>query len=249
MAKSGLKVLVLSPHYDDVPLSLAHSLTSGSLANCEVRSLVIFGRSNWTRWFTPTASRAWLATGIRRTEEMVASRRFGYRWRPANFAEAILRGDVDSNSLLDPSADMTGHPLTAEVAARIVEEIAATGAQAVLCPVGLGGHVDHLTVTAAACSSAVGDLAPVAFYEDRPYAGHLDSDELIRQVSRIGADAQPHSMSGPITAEVQSRVMKCYPSQQDPYFDVGMAGDLRNGSCERVWSRVGTTLPRGLTLD
>ena len=55
------KVLVLSPHYDDVPLSLVTSLTSGALSHCEVRSLVVFGRSNWTRWFEPTPGRAWLA--------------------------------------------------------------------------------------------------------------------------------------------------------------------------------------------
>ncbi|MFM7062687.1 MAG: hypothetical protein ACKO04_04225 [Actinomycetes bacterium] len=236
-------VLVLSPHYDDVPLSLVTSLTSGALSHCDVRSLVVFGRSNWTRWFEPTPGRAWLASWIRRREESRAARRFGYRWRRADFAEALLRGDVDPATLLDRRADMTGTPLAAQVAARVVEEVRATGAEVVLAPLGLEGHVDHLTVTAAALSAEVADAVPVAFYEDRPYAGHLDRDGIAAQAARLGPELEVHEVSGPITAALQRRVMECYPSQEDPYFEVGMAGDLARAAVERVWCRAGTPLP------
>ena len=239
-------VLVLSPHYDDVPLSLVTSLTSGALSHCDVRSLVVFGRSNWTRWFEPTPGRAWLASAIRRREESRAARRFGYRWRRADFAEALLRGDVDPTTLLDTRTDMTGTPLAAAVAERVLEEVRATGADVVLAPLGLEGHVDHLTVTAAALDPAVSGRVPVACYEDRPYAGHLDLEGIAAQAARLGPDLEVHEVSGPVTADLQRQVMACYPSQEDPYFDVGMAGDLARGAVERVWCRSGTELPAAL---
>ncbi|MFM7069332.1 MAG: hypothetical protein ACKOYM_07720, partial [Actinomycetes bacterium] len=89
----------------------------------------------------------------------------------------------------------------------------------------------------------VSELAPVCFYEDRPYAGHLDEAGIAAQASRVGVPLEVAPVSPPITAEVQRRVMACYPSQEDPYFDVGMAGDLQRGACERVWWAAGTTLP------
>lgn len=237
------RVLVLSPHYDDIPLSLVTSLTSGVLAECEVRSLVVFSRSNWTRWFTPTRRRAWLATAIRRREESRAARRFGYGWGGAGFEEALLRGDVDASTLLDRTNDMTGHPLTAEVARRVLQEVRTVEPAVVLAPLGLEGHVDHLTVTAAALHDDVGATVPVAFYEDRPYAGHLDLDGIAAQAARLGAGAQAHEVSGRITEALQRQVMACYPSQEDPYFEVGMAGDVARGAVERVWTRPGTVLP------
>lgn len=243
MSGARPRVLVLSPHYDDVPLSLVTSLTSGVLAECEVRSLVVFSRSNWTRWFTPTRRRAPLASAIRRREEARAARRFGYTWGRAGFEEALLRGDVDSSTLLDRTNDMTGHPLTAEVAVRVADEVRASGPAVLLAPLGLEGHVDHLTVTAAALTPEVGGLVPVAFYEDRPYAGHLDLDGIAAQAARLGAGARPHEVSGQITEALQRQVMACYPSQEDPYFEVGMAGDLARGAVERVWTRPGTDLP------
>lgn len=237
------RVLVLSPHYDDVPLSLVTSLTSGVLAQCEVRSLVVFSRSNWTRWFTPTPGRAWLATAIRRAEETRASRRFGYRWGRAGFAEAILRGDVDASTLLDRTNDMTGHPLAAAVAERVLVEVDRFDPQVLLGPLGLEGHVDHLTVTAAVMTDAVRGVVPVACYEDRPYAGHLDEAGIAEQAARLGPGARPVAVSGRITEDLQRRVMACYPSQEDPYFDVGMAGDVARAAVERVWVPAGSALP------
>lgn len=239
-------VLVLSPHYDDVPLSLGHSLTDGALSRCEVRSLVVFSRSNWTRWFEPTPRRAWLATAVRRREEARAARRFGYRWSAAGFAEALLRGDVDPTTLLDRTNDMVGHPLTAEVAAAVAAEARRVGADAVLAPLGLEGHVDHLTVTAAALHPDLPPSLPVAFYEDRPYAGHLDGAGIAAQAARVGDDLEVVAVSGPVTREGRRRVMDCYPSQEDPYFDAGLAGDLSRGASERIWFRRGTALPAAL---
>ena len=58
-----MRVLVLSPHYDDAPLSLGQSMLDGALSEHRVTVGVVFSRSNWTIWFHPTRRRWPLANG------------------------------------------------------------------------------------------------------------------------------------------------------------------------------------------
>ncbi len=44
---------MLSPHYDDAPLSLGQSMLDGELSRHRVTVGVPFGRSIWTIWFHP----------------------------------------------------------------------------------------------------------------------------------------------------------------------------------------------------
>ena len=108
---------IVSPHFDDVPLSLGQSLRDGALSRCDVLVRVAFGRTNWTNWVHPTASRATPIGWWRRLEESVAARRFGYRWTAAGWEEALLRwGTLDHERLLDVHADLSADPLVAELA-------------------------------------------------------------------------------------------------------------------------------------
>ena len=103
-----MRALVLSPHFDDAPLSLGQSMLDGELASAEVTVGVVFGVTNWVRWFHPTRRRAPLVRLIRRAEEARNARRFGYAVRTAGLEEAILRtGSTDTADYLDPDAPLT----------------------------------------------------------------------------------------------------------------------------------------------
>lgn len=111
------RVTVISPHFDDVPLSLGQSLRNGSLSKHDVRVRVAFGRTNWTIWVHPTAGRAPYVSTWRRLEESVASLAFGYRWTAANWPEVILRTeDRSPEQILDATRDLAAEPLIGEVA-------------------------------------------------------------------------------------------------------------------------------------
>ena len=92
---------IVSPHFDDVPLSLGQSLRDGALSRCDVRVRVAFGRTNWTNWVHPTASRATPIGWWRRLEESVAARRFSnwpdYRTdgRPRSATVVIQKANGD----------------------------------------------------------------------------------------------------------------------------------------------------------
>jgi LmbE family N-acetylglucosaminyl deacetylase len=236
-------VTVVSPHFDDVPLSLGQSLRDGVLSRCEVRVQVVFGRTNWCRWLYPLPSRAAVVGRWRRGEESVAARRFGYRWSAGPWPEAFLRwGAPDHERLLDATAELGAEPLVAEVAEWLVGLAASTSPapELLLVPAGLGGHVDHRIVALAAAASLDRFEVPVGFYEERPYVAHLDPDAIGAQLAPLGLDLEPHNVSAPVTAATQRLVRRCYPSQIDAYFVQAMERDLAAGAVERAWFPVGT---------
>ncbi len=232
---------IVSPHFDDAPLSLGQSLRTGALSRCEVTVRVAFGRTNWTTWVHPTRSRA-TAIGLwRRIEEQLAARTFGYRWMAAGWDEALLRWDsMGDDRLLDPTADLSDEPLVSDVEGwlRAVAE-GAGSRDLLLVPAGLGGHVDHRIVALAAASAAPGLGVPVGFYEDRPYVAYLDEAEVATQLATLGIELEPVAVSGPVAASTQRRVRRCYPSQMDEFFVEAMGRDISQGAVERVWFPVG----------
>ena len=237
-------VLVVSPHFDDVPLSLGQSLTDGALRSCRVQVRVAFGRTNWTRWVHPTPRRAPLVGLWRRAEEAAAALRFGYRWRTGSWQESLLRtGELDPAIFLDARRDLSGDPLIDELASWLAELVAPPRGprpELLLVPAGLGGHVDHRLLALAGVAVSASTATLVGFYEDRPYVAYLDDAELHEQLSFLGGDPEPVHVSGPISAETQRRVRRCYPSQIDDYFEESMARDRRSGARERVWFPAGT---------
>ncbi len=237
-------VLVVSPHFDDVPLSLGQSLTDGALKACRVQVRVAFGRTNWTRWVHPTPGRAHAVGVWRRAEEAVAALRFRYRWRAESWAESLLRtGDLDPASFLDPQRDLSDDPLVAELAQwlrGLLDPPRGARADLLLVPAGLGGHVDHRLVALAGLAVDDAAAVPVGFYEDRPYVAYLEDADLREQLGFLGPAPEPVDVSGPVTAATQRRVRRSYPSQIDDYFEESMARDRANGARERVWFRSGS---------
>jgi len=238
------RVVVLSPHFDDVPLSLGQSLRDGLLSRCDVDVHVAFGRTNWTQWVHPTRPRARWVGLLRRWEESRASRRFGYRWRAADWEEALLRwGDLDPDRLLDHRADLSHDPLLAELTdwvRRHGEGVTPAGPpDMLLAPAGLGGHVDHRLLALAAARARPSCTVPIGHYEDRPYVSHLAPERRTAAIAEVLGDPVPVDVSGPVSAATHRAVQRCYRSQMDDFFRSAMAADLRSGATERVWFESG----------
>jgi hypothetical protein len=227
-------VTIVSPHFDDAPLSLGQSMLDGVLSHCRVRVEVVFGRTNWVRWVHPTVGRAPAISLWRRAEEAAAAVRFGYRVRTDSWEEAILRtGDLDPDVLRDAGAGAEADPLVEEVADRL-RRVRGSG-DLVLFPAGLGNHVDHRIVAAAGVSLARQHDHAIGFYEDRPYASFLEPGELEAQLGRLGLVLAPVDMSGPVTEDLHRWLRRCYPSQIDGLFVDAMDRDRAASARERAW--------------
>ena len=241
------RVTVVSPHFDDVPLSLGQSLRDGVLSTCQVDVRVAFGRTNWTSWVHPTPGRARVVGAWRRAEETAASLVFRYRWTAAGWDEVILRGSATGmlapEQILDPSVDLGAEPLVDEVA-EWLELVAGPGSASapdlLLVCAGLGGHVDH-RIVARAAAGLVGRLAcPVGFYEDRPYVSHLSVEQRDEQLADLALELEPVDVSAAVSRSTQMRARRCYPSQMAPFFEEAMDLDRVADARERVWFPVGT---------
>jgi LmbE family N-acetylglucosaminyl deacetylase len=235
-------VLLLSPHFDDVPLSLGQSLTDGRLAGARVTVAVAFSRSNWTRWFHPTRRRAGAVSALRRAEEAVGARRFGYRVVTLGAEEWMLRtGRTDLAGLLDPDADVHADGLDDLLLQRLDPLL--DGADAVWTCAGVGNHVDHQVVREIGARLVDSGRSGVAFYLDRPYAALADASELEdvghRLAGRLGVPLELVDVSGPIAPGLGRRLRRTYPSQIDDLFRSAMDADVATGAVEQVW------VPRG----
>ncbi len=234
MDTSGRKIVLVSPHYDDVPLSLGQSLLDGALSRARrVEVRVVFGRTNWSVMFHPTPSRARVVTAVRRTEEALAARRFGYRVRTEQLEEAILRlGTLDSEAFRGdgPVAD---DPLVEKIEA--MARRWGRGADEVWFCAGVGRHVDHRLVAEAGARLAREDAGGIAFYEERPYTAYLTEEQIAREVSTLDLSMAPSAVSGPIAASTQRTVRRIYRSQIDEYFREAQEIDRSEGRVERVW--------------
>jgi len=233
-----MRVLVVSPHYDDAPLSLGQSLLDGELSHHSVTVGIVFGRSNYTRYFSPTRRRWPLATGIRWAEELRNSRRFHYRLRVGRLEEVMLRtGQGDSSMFLSAGFD----PGTSDVLPSVIDLLRRWSVRydQVIVPMGVGDHLDHRLVAEAGARVAAEDGANISFYEDRPYASWIDDDEIAKLVRRVDTACDGHrgmqrrAVSGPATDEKQTTIW--YPSQFHPIFLEGIRSDIDGARREHVW--------------
>lgn len=230
----GRHVMVVSPHYDDVPLSLGQSLLDGALSRAAtVQVRVVFGRTNWSVPLHPTRGRAPLVTAWRRAEEMAAALRFGYRVRAVPFEEVILR-----TGSLDPDSFRNGEGVDSDP---LVDRVAAllwgwrTEVDELWLPAGIGRHLDHRIVAHAGASLVHRGVDGIAFYEDRPYTAYLEQSEIEHQLADLGVDLAPTEVSGPITETPHRWVRRIYRSQMDSYFLQAQDRDRADGDSERIW--------------
>lgn len=233
-----MRILVLSPHYDDAPLSLGQSLIDGALSRHEVTVGVVFGRSAWVRWFHPTRRRSPIATAIRRVEEQRNSRRFGYRLIIGGREEATLRLETtDTSRYLDPNADPSSSG-EVEPALRVCAAWAERH-DAVLAPLGVGDHLDHLVL--AEVGRRLGASATrVGFYAERPYATMLGDSAIDERAVAIDSEARLMEASGPITTAKRQRLW--YPSQFDEHFVAALHIDEEQSRRELLYLRADLTL-------
>lgn len=229
------RVVVISPHFDDAPLSLGQSLLDGELSQREVLVVVVFSSSNWTIWFHPTPSRARVVSWIRRIEEAVAARRFGYRVRTLGFPELTLRaGATDSATMFDRTVDVAAEAFVPELRSAVLG-LLEPGDDVWFCA-GMGDHVDHRIVAEVGRQIREGGREGVGFYEDRPYVSTMDDAQREEVIARAGTGLEPRDVSGPVTEGLHRRLRSTYRSQIHDVFDAAMAADRDTGAHERVWT-------------
>jgi LmbE family N-acetylglucosaminyl deacetylase len=250
--------LYLSPHLDDAALSCGGQIARATRAGVRVEILTIFAGDEpgpELRTASPLVTRIYdlwqLPPGevmpTRRREDFAACRVLAAQAIHWDLQEAIHRLDPGSREALYPSLERLfgavappEEGLVAALAVRLAELAGELGSPRIVAPLGVGGHVDHRIVRAAA-ERAFG--ASLLYYEEFPYI--VWKFFALRRAGISGRSWE--SLHEPLAAaEVAARIsaIACYASQVNPLFRTParierlVRRHVRRARGERLWRRV-----------
>jgi hypothetical protein len=238
-------LVVLSPHYDDVPLTWGGYLDalrkSGELSRRRVRIVNVFSRSTYQGRDDEgnrdtSLSRIQFATGIRLLEDLncldaiLGHGNYAYElkgerecvlrqkaWKPGERFE-FPHGNRDTFDAEDRS-------ILAAVRAYARVWLAAEDT-ALLLPLCVKEHVDHSILREAVVEEreAMGPAARARLYfgEDQPYAGLADEKDWRVAgafIDRLGLEPLDYEIDADRKAGI---IMACYPSQVEESYRAGI---------------------------
>jgi LmbE family N-acetylglucosaminyl deacetylase len=195
MRLSPVRILLLSPHPDDIAWSLGGTVARLRETGAALSVLTFFGHTRYAPGSAVHGTAA--ATLVRGVEEDAWASRTGVRLDRGDLPDASLRGYTDETEMgPQPEPD-----IVRAVVERLRVAVASIRPHLTFAPLAIGGHVDHRAVRLAV--SATGRASGLLWYEDLPYA----------------SGAEPGYTGHPVLVDVSSRWaakesgVRCYPSQ------------------------------------
>jgi LmbE family N-acetylglucosaminyl deacetylase len=255
-------IVIVSPHFDDVPCMLGGWLlamgASGELASRRFWIIVVFSRSNYTARageanYDARAERIRDVSGTRLSEdcscldELLGAH--NYRYELGLEDECLVRGNRLTDSAFEfphgtyEDFDAADWAILERLEGRIGELLEMRDT-AIVVPAAYREHKDHFLVREAArraraLAAREGRLfASVYYQEDKPYAGLADDAERERVLAfarEEGLDGIAYAVDAAAVADL---VRARYPSQYEPIYRDGIVG-----AAKRVASDYGSASP------
>jgi len=240
--------VVVSPHPDDAPLAVG-----GLLAACGGRVVDVFTQETWTR--RPYyAQRPQLSASLLLDEERVACRVLDAELTLLGYVDGEARKPWADGFFLDDPAASVPCEVEPDLFAQLVADLAAAlpSTGAVLTPLAVGGHVDHILSREAVLALVKEDRLDarrVVFYEDMPYslfASALDAATALGAREDVGA-LRPVLVPSR-TAEVKLEALWAYRLQTTEGMTArvvryGRELTAEHAFTERLWLREGQPVP------
>lgn len=227
-------VMLLSPHCDDVPLSLGAALQNRLFGSNPIVA-VVFSASRYTKEQILTAS-VKEVTALRMSEELQASERAGYRANFLGFGEPFVRAGFSSFADIFNLSREEDDDLTQPGVRTAIQNLLATQSGGLtVAPLACGGHIDHRIVNHSVVSlSDSGNRLQIGFYEDLPYAAFLSESEILGRIPQIpGASLRPVLVTQGLEEKLD--MLTLYDSQLGPReYEAVKAHWIRLGG-ERIW--------------
>ena len=228
-----LRLTVLSPHRDDAAFSLFCALTKWQRRPVEIRVINFFTESA----YAPHAEQAaGMVSAIRKREDRAVLQRIGRRIRVMDLGllDAPLRLGISALAVCNAE---TACLLREELVFELARRIRCLQPSLILAPLGLGGHIDHLTVHRAALRA--GCKSRLGFYEDLPYRTWTLPEDLrcrIRSAEReMGTLLKAVTAGDARDAWQKRRHIRRYQSQITAEEAAAMARWTREERGEKLW--------------
>jgi len=200
---NDMAMIYLSPHLDDVALSLGGLIWEQTQAGLDVSILTVcagdppegefssFAESLHTRWEVGQDGMV-----DRRAEDIVSCQRLGAAYHHLDIPDCIYRRSYQTGKHLYDSEDALWVPVhpdetpLIEIIRNAILDIRSSN-DTLICPLTLGDHVDHRLTRAAAESTGV----PLQYYADYPYVLKLDVSTMTTNMDASVYSITPDGMS------------------------------------------------------
>ena len=226
-----LKINILSPHIDDAAFGLA--LTISRCANNQVPVTIIncFTVTKWTA-IAVANKEVSAVSQLRKDEDAAFYKTLNNQIRIINLdlLDAPLRnGYIFQEQSFQPNELALIEELQGLLEAHVDGLL--------LCPLGIGHHIDH-----AICRAAVVKLykkIPVLFYEDLPYAKRITQQQIelhIKELEQeLGVDLS-HHIDGLLNCTInKEQVVRLYKSQMNDEICAEIIAHMNALKGERIW--------------
>lgn len=241
-----MHTLIFSPHRGSAALSLPVALSVWLTQGHRVTLVTVFSRSLEAPFSDvdtvhPNDRLTYVSAMRRKEDEHLQRMHPRLQIIELNLKDAVIRHRIAANEV---------YHLPASPADTAVDKIQKTLAklagqqlypvEAIVLPLGIGGHLDHRVVRDAVLAAEPRGALPVAFYEDQPYASQAKGfGELEALTDCEGLDAsqlKPLRIGSDDAHAVRARTLALYGSQIDEQLAAGItAYAARHQACDRLW--------------
>ena len=249
-----MKITVVSPHRGDAAFALGLSIGAWLGEGHAVEVVSCFTRSEFAPYSDVGSvhrnDRVSFATAVRKREDEAWRKQLEpvaragaakFSITDLNLKDAPLRLHVGANEVFGRAADASE-----KVVSKIRRALEMSKAGAWVLPLGLGGHVDHVTGRDVALSALAATM-PVAFYEELPEAGVVGEEGIdaavVALTLAVQSTLEPVLAGGDGLGDVEAAVAKkrrvawCYDSQIDEAATTEIAEFCRRfEGGERIWA-------------
>ena len=245
-----MKITVVSPHRGDAAFALGLSIEAWLREGHAVEVVSCFTRSEFAPYSDVGSvhryDRVSFVTAVRKREDEEWRKQVGaakFTITDLNLKDAPLRLHVGASEVFGRAADASE-----KVVSKIRRALEMSKAGAWVLPLGLSGHVDHVTARDVALSALGTEAIPVAFYEELPEATGAAAEEridaaVVQLTSAVQSPLEPVFAGGDGLGDVEGAVAKkrrvawCYDSQIDEATTTEIAEFCRRfEGGERMWA-------------
>jgi LmbE family N-acetylglucosaminyl deacetylase len=247
--------IFISPHLDDVIIPCGgyiHRLTKQGM---KVVVATVVTADDTSRlppsWLARRNLKAWgikdRVFAARREEDKSAAKTVGADVAHLGFLDCIFRRDADNEPLYTKRVkDIPVHPLdwneyepALQNALREFLKQYSSDNVRIVCPLAIGGHVDHILVRQAV--EAVSDPGKRIYYEDFPYSLHMEAyqknvEQLASRVIVLSDEDLEFRLKA--SAFYRSQIPGLFPSQLDIFMEILRARLPIIGPMIPVWNNV-----------
>lgn len=231
--------ILLSPHSDDIALSLGASLLGGCFMS-KIQLVTVFSISRCTA--DDSSTNSCIVSKIRKKEDRnfvnTVSQDMKTTWLDRE--DAPIRLNIADEMVFEFAPPATDLSEARSIQNMITSEHSEFGL--FFAPMGLGGHIDHIVLRNVALQM-MKEGNDIVFYEDLPYAADYACDDIKQHALQIGCIAgielDLFKIETGVTIRDKISLLSNYPSQMDTdtYHRVHSYSDRFNtlAATEYIW--------------